>query len=112
MLDHHHQMYHMHDQRPPQATMTTSESDGHAPHGELEMGRSGSSNNLESFNDSGDGSGEDIEVHPNQRPRKKHYHRHTQQHQIQELEGFFKECPHFDDKQRKELSRELGLKHL
>ncbi|CAL9119211.1 unnamed protein product [Musa acuminata var. zebrina] len=47
----------------------------------------------------------------NQRPRKKQYHRHTQ-HQIQELEAFFKECPHPDDKQRKELSRELGLEPL
>ncbi|XP_042403662.1 homeobox-leucine zipper protein ROC2-like isoform X1 [Zingiber officinale] len=47
----------------------------------------------------------------NQRPRKKRYHRHTQ-HQIQEMESFFKECPHPDDKQRKELSRELGLEPL
>ncbi|KAG2574924.1 hypothetical protein PVAP13_7KG395300 [Panicum virgatum] len=36
---------------------------------------------------------------PNQPPsKKKRYHRHTQ-HQIQELEAFFKECPHPDDKQ-------------
>ncbi|XP_043692658.1 homeobox-leucine zipper protein ROC2-like [Telopea speciosissima] len=48
---------------------------------------------------------------PNNRPRKKRYHRHTQ-HQIQEMEAFFKECPHPDDKQRKELSRELGLEPL
>ncbi|KAF3451685.1 hypothetical protein FNV43_RR07781 [Rhamnella rubrinervis] len=48
---------------------------------------------------------------PNQRPKKKRYHRHTQ-HQIQEMESFFKECPHPDDKQRKELSRELGLEPL
>ncbi|XXG82876.1 hypothetical protein AAC387_Pa10g0757 [Persea americana] len=54
-------------------------------------------------------SGEDQD--PNQRPRKKRYHRHTQ-HQIQEMEAFFKECPHPDDKQRKELSRELGLEPL
>ncbi|KAK2649981.1 hypothetical protein Ddye_017470 [Dipteronia dyeriana] len=46
-----------------------------------------------------------------QRPKKKRYHRHTQ-HQIQEMESFFKECPHPDDKQRKELSRELGLEPL
>ncbi|XP_020591591.1 homeobox-leucine zipper protein ROC2-like isoform X2 [Phalaenopsis equestris] len=51
------------------------------------------------------------EQDPNQRPRKKRYHRHTQ-HQIQEMENFFKECPHPDDKQRKELSRELGLEPL
>lgn len=48
---------------------------------------------------------------PNQRPKKKRYHRHTQ-HQIQEMENFFKECPHPDDKQRKELSRRLGLEPL
>ncbi|XP_041005887.1 homeobox-leucine zipper protein HDG2 isoform X4 [Juglans microcarpa x Juglans regia] len=52
-------------------------------------------------------SGEDQD----QRPKKKRYHRHTQ-HQIQEMESFFKECPHPDDKQRKELSRELGLEPL
>ncbi|KAK7280177.1 hypothetical protein RJT34_25239 [Clitoria ternatea] len=51
------------------------------------------------------------EQDPNQRPKKKRYHRHTQ-HQIQEMEAFFKECPHPDDKQRKELSRELGLEPL
>ncbi|XP_058092985.1 homeobox-leucine zipper protein ROC2-like isoform X3 [Magnolia sinica] len=62
------------------------------------------SDNLE-----GGASGEDQD--PNQRPRKKRYHRHTQ-HQIQEMEAFFKECPHPDDKQRKELSRELGLEPL
>ncbi|XP_058729612.1 homeobox-leucine zipper protein HDG2-like [Vicia villosa] len=45
------------------------------------------------------------------RPKRKRYHRHTQ-HQIQEMESFFKECPHPDDKQRKELSRELGLEPL
>uniref|UniRef100_A0A1D1Z2W3 Homeobox-leucine zipper protein ROC2 n=1 Tax=Anthurium amnicola TaxID=1678845 RepID=A0A1D1Z2W3_9ARAE len=54
-------------------------------------------------------SGDDQE--PNQRPKKKRYHRHTQ-HQIQEMEAFFKECPHPDDKQRKELSRDLGLEPL
>lgn len=48
---------------------------------------------------------------PNQRPKKKRYHRHTQ-HQIQEMESFFKECPHPDDKQRKELGRRLALEPL
>ncbi|XP_012850835.1 PREDICTED: homeobox-leucine zipper protein ROC2-like [Erythranthe guttata] len=46
-----------------------------------------------------------------QRPRRKHYHRHTSR-QIQEMEAFFKECPHPDDRQRKELSRELGLEPM
>ncbi|KAE8654710.1 Homeobox-leucine zipper protein PROTODERMAL FACTOR 2 [Hibiscus syriacus] len=50
-------------------------------------------------------SGDDQNPRPN---KKKRYHRHTQ-HQIQEMEAFFKECPHPDDKQRKELGRELGL---
>ncbi|KAG8473078.1 hypothetical protein CXB51_035006 [Gossypium anomalum] len=53
-------------------------------------------------------SGDDQNARPN---KKKRYHRHTQ-HQIQEMEAFFKECPHPDDKQRKELGRELGLEPL
>ncbi|KAJ6360482.1 hypothetical protein OIU76_016284 [Salix suchowensis] len=44
-------------------------------------------------------------------PKKKRYHRHTQ-HQIQEIEAFFIECLHLDDKQKKGLSRELGLEPL
>ncbi|GMH05335.1 hypothetical protein Nepgr_007175 [Nepenthes gracilis] len=51
------------------------------------------------------------EQDPNHHPKKKRYHRHTQ-HQIQEMEAFFKECPHPDDKQRKELSRRLALEPL
>ncbi|XP_062088970.1 homeobox-leucine zipper protein MERISTEM L1-like [Humulus lupulus] len=51
------------------------------------------------------------ELDPTQRSKRKRYHRHTQR-QIQEMEAFFKECPHPDDKQRKELSRELGLEPL
>lgn len=47
----------------------------------------------------------------NQRPKKKRYHRHTQ-YQIDEMEACFKECPHPDDKQRKELGRKLGLEPL
>ncbi|KAK8993673.1 hypothetical protein V6N11_007899 [Hibiscus sabdariffa] len=51
---------------------------------------------------------DDQDPRPN---KKKRYHRHTQ-HQIQEMEAFFKECPHPDDKQRKELGRVLGLEPL
>ncbi|KAE8728673.1 Homeobox-leucine zipper protein MERISTEM L1 [Hibiscus syriacus] len=51
------------------------------------------------------------EQDPGQRPKRKRYHRHTQR-QIQVMEAFFKECPHPDDKQRKELGRELGLEPL
>ncbi|CAM0902483.1 unnamed protein product [Alopecurus aequalis] len=64
-----------------------------------------------SENVDGDAVDADQDQDPNQRKRKKRYHRHTQ-HQIQEMEAFFKECPHPDDKQRKELSRELGLEPL
>ncbi|KAH9680021.1 homeobox-leucine zipper protein ROC8 [Citrus sinensis] len=35
-------------------------------------------------------------------------HRHTT-HQIQTLEAFFKDCPHPDENQRRQLSKELGL---
>ncbi|GAB4830928.1 Homeobox-leucine zipper protein MERISTEM L1 [Ancistrocladus abbreviatus] len=70
---------------------------------EFESSRS-ATENLEAL--SGD------EQDPNQGPnKKKRYHRHTQ-HQIQEMESFFKECPHPDDKQRKELSRRLALEPL
>ncbi|KAI5347013.1 PREDICTED: homeobox-leucine zipper [Prunus dulcis] len=53
-------------------------------------------------------SGDDQDAGDEQRPRKKKYHRHTPS-QIQELENFFKECPHPDEKQRLELSRRLSL---
>ncbi|KAH0706743.1 hypothetical protein KY289_011819 [Solanum tuberosum] len=59
----------------------------------------------------GDDHHDDQEEGVNTTRKRKRYHRHTQ-HQIQELEAYFKECPHPDDKQRKELSRELGLEHL
>ncbi|KAK7291321.1 hypothetical protein RIF29_06366 [Crotalaria pallida] len=52
----------------------------------------------------GDGSGSS----DSQRRNKKRYHRHTA-NQIQRLESMFKECPHPDEKQRMQLSRELGL---
>lgn len=54
----------------------------------------------------GNGSGEE-EVYNSQRG-KKQYHRHSTQ-QIQQLEDFYKECPHPDKNQRQHLSRELGL---
>nr|POE69422.1 homeobox-leucine zipper protein anthocyaninless 2 [Quercus suber] len=62
-----------------------------------------------SGSDNVEGSGDDQEAGNDQGPaKKKKYHRHTP-NQIQELEGFFKECPHPDEKQRLELSRKLGL---
>ncbi|XP_054778062.1 homeobox-leucine zipper protein ROC8-like [Prosopis cineraria] len=39
---------------------------------------------------------------------RKIYHRHTP-YQITQLEAFFKECPHPDENQRRQLGRELGL---
>lgn len=74
---------------------------------ELDSNRSGSENA------EGAVSGDDLQdPTAGGRPsKKKRYHRHTQ-HQIQEMESFFKQCPHPDDKQRKELSRELGLEPL
>ncbi|KAF5731138.1 homeobox-leucine zipper protein ANTHOCYANINLESS 2 isoform X1 [Tripterygium wilfordii] len=56
--------------------------------------------------DNFDASEEDREAE--EPPKKKRYHRHTPR-QIQELEAFFKEYPHPDEKQRSELSRKLGL---
>ncbi|XP_061956765.1 homeobox-leucine zipper protein HDG11-like [Populus nigra] len=56
---------------------------------------------------SGGGGGGDHDSSDPQR-RKKRYHRHTA-HQIQKLESMFKEFPHPDEKQRLQLSRELGL---
>ncbi|GLT74162.1 hypothetical protein SLA2020_459760 [Shorea laevis] len=55
----------------------------------------------------GSGSPGDHDASDPQR-RKKRYHRHTA-NQIQRLEALFKECPHPDEKQRLQLSRELGL---
>ncbi|KAL0354126.1 UNVERIFIED_CONTAM: Homeobox-leucine zipper protein ROC2 [Sesamum angustifolium] len=43
--------------------------------------------------------------------KRKRYHRHTPQ-QIQEMEAFFKQCPHPNNNQRKELSEKLGLEPL
>ncbi|XP_050380710.1 homeobox-leucine zipper protein HDG2 isoform X1 [Argentina anserina] len=87
------------------ATHNTSESELNARLGDdFDSATKSGSENLE-----GGGSGDDgQDPRPN---KKKRYHRHTQ-HQIQEMEAFFKECPHPDDKQRKELSRELGLEPL
>ncbi|KAL6959682.1 hypothetical protein U1Q18_039834 [Sarracenia purpurea var. burkii] len=59
------------------------------------------------YGGSSNGSGDEQE-NSNRRRGKKLYHRHTS-YQIQQLEAFFKECPHPDDNQRRLLSRELGL---
>ncbi|KAB2607608.1 homeobox-leucine zipper protein HDG11 [Pyrus ussuriensis x Pyrus communis] len=56
----------------------------------------------------GSGGGDHRDDASGSQRRKKRYHRHTA-HQIQRLEGMYKECPHPDEKQRMQLSRELGL---
>ncbi|KAL6856845.1 hypothetical protein ACP4OV_018227 [Aristida adscensionis] len=118
-----------HDELPPmlqlqqqllvqqQQAAAGSESDARGPR--QHDGESGGSDNPEGGVGSGSG-GEDMlmpeeddggggdEPGEQRRPRKKRYHRHTQQ-QIHALESFFKEVPHPDDKQRKDLSQELGL---
>ncbi|KAH7297113.1 hypothetical protein KP509_26G054200 [Ceratopteris richardii] len=66
---------------------------------EEESDSKSSTDNLEAMSGEGDGG---------TRPVRKRYHRHTL-HQIQEMERFFKEYPHPDEKQRQELSRELKL---
>ncbi|KAL9381498.1 hypothetical protein Peur_027155 [Populus x canadensis] len=53
-------------------------------------------------------SGDEHEAFNSGNKGKKAYHRHTCQ-QILQLEKFFKECPHPNEKQRRQLSRELGL---
>ncbi|XP_010510870.1 PREDICTED: homeobox-leucine zipper protein HDG3-like isoform X2 [Camelina sativa] len=45
-------------------------------------------------------------------PRKKKKRNRHSQYQIQEMEAFFRECPHPDDKQRTVLGRQLGLKPI
>ncbi|KAK3445943.1 hypothetical protein EUGRSUZ_A01715 [Eucalyptus grandis] len=98
---HHHQLHHPLDM----AHQTPSESElARLRDEEFEISTKSGSENQEGQ------SGDDMQ--DLQRPnKKKRYHRHTQ-HQIQEMEAFFKECPHPDDKQRKELSRQLGLEPL
>ncbi|XP_054807918.1 homeobox-leucine zipper protein ANTHOCYANINLESS 2 isoform X2 [Prosopis cineraria] len=53
---------------------------------------------------------DDQDAGDDQPQRRKKYHRHTP-NQIQELEAFFKECPHPDEKQRMELSKRLNLEN-
>lgn len=54
--------------------------------------------------DDEDGDGDD----KNKKKKRKKYHRHTAE-QIREMEALFKESPHPDEKQRQQLSKQLGL---
>ncbi|KAH0886645.1 hypothetical protein HID58_062741 [Brassica napus] len=82
-------------------TTTNNDINGGIVLGDEEIDSANTSENQE------DGSDHQDPARPSKRKR---YHRHTK-HQIQEMENFFKECPHPDDTQRKELSRQLGLDH-
>ncbi|KAI4381920.1 hypothetical protein MLD38_007938 [Melastoma candidum] len=59
------------------------------------------------FNPDGDQDEEDGGDDKKKKKRKK-YHRHTAE-QIREMEALFKESPHPDEKQRQQLSKQLGL---
>ncbi|KAK9677101.1 hypothetical protein RND81_11G121200 [Saponaria officinalis] len=65
-------------------------------------------NNGDDDDDDGDdddgGGGDD----KGKKKRRKKYHRHTAE-QIREMEALFKESPHPDEKQRQQLSKQLGL---
>ncbi|XP_050380573.1 homeobox-leucine zipper protein GLABRA 2 isoform X2 [Argentina anserina] len=54
--------------------------------------------------DEDDGDGDN----KNKKKKRKKYHRHTTE-QIREMEALFKESPHPDEKQRQQLSKQLGL---
>ncbi|XP_023552380.1 homeobox-leucine zipper protein ANTHOCYANINLESS 2-like isoform X1 [Cucurbita pepo subsp. pepo] len=82
--------------------------DGFDPSGAVRMREDEYDSRSGSDNIDGALSGDDQDANDEQQPKGKKYHRHTP-HQIQELEIFFKECPHPDDKQRSELSRRLCL---
>ncbi|CAN6441641.1 unnamed protein product [Victoria cruziana] len=51
---------------------------------------------------------EDAEGEGGTKKKRKKYHRHTAE-QIREMEALFKESPHPDEKQRQQLSKQLGL---
>ncbi|KAA8540403.1 hypothetical protein F0562_024678 [Nyssa sinensis] len=58
--------------------------------------------------DDGDGDGDGADGDKNKKKKRKKYHRHTAE-QIREMEALFKESPHPDEKQRQQLSKQLGL---
>ncbi|XP_047052873.1 homeobox-leucine zipper protein ROC9 [Lolium rigidum] len=68
-----------------------------------------SSENTGQGSQSGDGEEEDHYDGGNRKKRsRKSYHRHTAE-QVRIMEGVFKESPHPDEKQRQQLSKQLGL---
>ncbi|GFZ08055.1 HD-ZIP IV family of homeobox-leucine zipper protein with lipid-binding START domain-containing protein [Actinidia rufa] len=77
----------------------SSENSGHARSRSVE----------EDFDGDGENDGdEDGDGDKNKKKKRKKYHRHTAE-QIREMEALFKESPHPDEKQRQQLSKQLGL---
>ncbi|CAM8957307.1 unnamed protein product [Rhodiola kirilowii] len=74
---------------------------------EISSDNSGPSYRSRSDDDIGFG-GEGIDEDEQRNKKRKKYHRHTAE-QIREMEAFFKESPHPDEKQRDDLSKKLGL---
>ncbi|XAR67704.1 hypothetical protein NMG60_11002579 [Bertholletia excelsa] len=63
----------------------------------------------EDLDDDGEGDGDgDGDGDKSKKKKRKKYHRHTAE-QIREMEALFKESPHPDEKQRQQLSKQLGL---
>ncbi|XP_061367522.1 homeobox-leucine zipper protein GLABRA 2-like [Gastrolobium bilobum] len=58
--------------------------------------------------DDDDGDGDKNKKKKKKKKKRKKYHRHTAE-QIREMEALFKESPHPDEKQRQQLSKQLGL---
>ncbi|KAE9453426.1 hypothetical protein C3L33_14645, partial [Rhododendron williamsianum] len=81
----------------------SSENSGHARSRSEELDFDGGEGEDEE-GDGGDGDGGD----KNKKKKRKKYHRHTAE-QIREMEALFKESPHPDEKQRQQLSKQLGL---
>jgi homeobox-leucine zipper protein len=81
----------------------SSENSGHARSRSEELDFDGGDGEDEE-GDGGDGDGGD----KNKKKKRKKYHRHTAE-QIREMETLFKESPHPDEKQRQQLSKQLGL---
>lgn len=72
---------------------------------EISSENSGPARSEDEFYGDGD---EDGDGDNNKKKKRKKYHRHTAE-QIREMEALFKDSPHPDEKQRQQLSKQLGL---
>ncbi|KAM0956752.1 hypothetical protein ACFX13_025593 [Malus domestica] len=69
----------------------------------------GRSRSEDEFDGEGEHDEDDVDGdNKNKKKKRKKYHRHTTE-QIREMEALFKESPHPDEKQRQQLSKQLGL---